>query len=939
MIKKFILFLCLFLCFFTLSTFASTTLYQNITKTIISSGVVLKNYSRFTDNGWLNINVLEVDLSDKYTSIGLLTSSNGAGTVQNLRTMANNAGSIAAINGDFFASTSGKGHAIGLSVSEGKVITSSYADNASKNIYATLGFDNNLIPFLDFFTDKVTITSSKTKESIIINNINKYSTNYEVPTLYTPAWGTYSHGAKEDLPLTEMVVSDGKVVEIRYNEEASLIPEDGYVISTIGVGADFINNNFSIGTKVSLDIELIPNVQNINFAISGGAALIQNGNIPSSFSSNITGLQPRTAVGVSKDGETMYLVTVDGRQNASIGMTQFELAEFMLELESYNAINLDGGGSTTMVARRLGENITSLINIPSDGSIRSVINGIGVFSNAPKSNVIKNLIIEVADTNVFIEKKRDVTVKAYDKYYNPIDIDKNDVIWTYTGVPISVIDGIISGDTVGMTMLKATVGKVSKEIEINILSAPNELSISPKRSTVLSNDKVIFSVSAKNKNGYYGLLNSDDVIWKIEQGNGVMEGNIFTASDSGDYIISASSGNAKSYALITVSGKVATVVDNFEDVNYIFDPYPDEVEGNAIRSNEKSHSGNYSAKLSYNFNKNIQIRAAYIEFKNNGIDIPVETADLSFWLYNEGKKDDIIKIKLKDSNGRVHLVIIQKGITHTGWKEFTYSLKDISLPAKITDIYLAQDNIDIKSSGHVYIDDLTFYKNSSVYNSNVVLPQDIKGTDEFQKQSELLYDDSYRIAIYDDIAETVLMLDNLKYKKLADIFNANAKVAILTNQANNTFLNSLNIKMISEKGYSQTTYKNSLFINIDSNNGGIRKTNSAQWINFQEDIQKSKSDNIFIVLNSSLDNFNDSKEARLFIDVLCDLRRETSKNIWVIHKGSYTDYTMERGIKYLGINNSTIKSDDCNDVAKNTKYIMITVNRKDLSYEIKRLFE
>jgi hypothetical protein len=47
---------------------------------------------------------------------------------------------------------------------------------------------------------------------------------------------------------------------------------------------------------------------------------------------------------------------------------------------------------------------------------------------------------------------------------------------------------------------------------------------------------------------------------------------------------------------------------------------------------------------------------------------------------------------------------------------------------------------------------------------------------------------------------------------------------------------------------------------------------------------------------------------------------------------------MERGVKYLGISNADIKSEDIMDVAKNTKYIMITVNEKSLTYEIKNLF-
>jgi hypothetical protein len=58
---------------------------------------------------------------------------------------------------------------------------------------------------------------------------------------------------------------------------------------------------------------------------------------------------PRTAVAWTKEGEFIYWVIVDGRQVASVGMTQGELSEFLLGLGAFEAINFDGGGSTTLV--------------------------------------------------------------------------------------------------------------------------------------------------------------------------------------------------------------------------------------------------------------------------------------------------------------------------------------------------------------------------------------------------------------------------------------------------------------------------------------------------------------------------------------------------------------------------------------------------------------
>ncbi len=81
-----------------------------------------------------------------------------------------------------------------------------------------------------------------------------------------------------------------------------------------------------------------------------------------SLYTNIGARNPRTAIGFGRDSTTLWLVTVDGRSKASAGMTGVELADFMRELGAYQALNLDGGGSTTMVVR------DRIVNTPSDST-------------------------------------------------------------------------------------------------------------------------------------------------------------------------------------------------------------------------------------------------------------------------------------------------------------------------------------------------------------------------------------------------------------------------------------------------------------------------------------------------------------------------------------------------------------------------------------------
>ena len=90
---------------------------------------------------------------------------------------------------------------------------------------------------------------------------------------------------------------------------------------------------------------------------------------------------PRTAVGMSKDGQTLIVVVVDGRSSSSLGMTCGELGTLMKGLGAYNALNLDGGGSSAMYLQGTG-----IVNTPSDGSERVTGNQLAIF--APKSGSV-----------------------------------------------------------------------------------------------------------------------------------------------------------------------------------------------------------------------------------------------------------------------------------------------------------------------------------------------------------------------------------------------------------------------------------------------------------------------------------------------------------------------------------------------------------------------
>lgn len=920
------------------SVYALTTLYEKESEERISSGVVLKNYKRLTDKGWLSINVLEVELEDENTKVGLLNSANGLNTFQTVAQMANKNNIVAAINGDFFNGNYKNGNTIGLSISDGKLLTSTYYENETKDTFGSFVLDDDNNAWFDYFTNKITLVSKKDDSKLQICEYNKLISNYEYPVLYTRDWKQTSIGSTENLALLEMVVENNKVKELRYNQSAVEIPEDGFVIAAIGNAAKTMEDSFKVGTKVELEVDMDLDVDKVKMAVSGGAMLVENGKIPEKFASNISGSHPRTAIGLSKDAEILYLITVDGRQVSSIGMTQTELADFLIEKDIYNALNLDGGGSTTMVARKLGYGSISTINSPSGGTLRMVTNAIGVYNNS-KTGKLDTLILKTEEENVFAGCKRKLEVLGYDKYYNPVEVDINDITFSYSGVDVEVEDGmIIAGNEAGTATITAKKGSARGSLSIDVLSVPNELTISPRDVSATLEKPVDYGVIAKNRNGYYASINYDELEWNIEKGKGKFEENKYIPLEEGEHIISVSAGKAKAFARVLVGKRVVdTVLDDFENETFYFTSYPEVVSGKAKLSTEDVYDGESSAKLSYDFTTTDLTRAAYLRF-NEGVVVPENAENVSFYICGDDQAADYIKLKFIDAKGVTQLVMAKNSIPDE-WTKVSVDLSTVALPATLTDIYIAQDKSDVKNKGVVYIDSLCFSKSSDVEIEKTRIPEDIKGEDSSNIKTDFDNKDTFKIFVYDKIKEEKTLLDRLTNNNIKRLMNENADLVLFTTKQDDKTLETVTAKNFSVQEYSKTEDEEATYITLDVSNGGIRKTDYTQWLSLQRDISNTHNKNVFILMKGSLDDFTDLKEKQAFIDTLCDLRRKTSKNIWLIRAGEYTTYSMERGVRYLIIGNELVNKDDPMDVAENTKYMIISINGNELSYDIRRVFE
>jgi exopolysaccharide biosynthesis protein len=306
------------------------------------------------------IHVLILDPSRVRLELGLAMDE-GVG-VETVSSLAARHGALAAVNGGYFR-TAGlfRGEPAGLRVFAGKVLSEPSRKRPGLAVTNLGGRVRLAVVGLDF---RATVLGADGKEHAIAG-VNRPRGKDEM-ILFTPEF----HGTTLTGPDgAEAVVIGGLVVSLHDGQGSRPIPADGCVLSATGESREWLLRNLRPGWRVDVmtRAELAPAAAwEPDFIVGGGPFLVRDGR--PAFASDPGGYDrgfsldrhPRTAAGVRADG-TLVLAAIDGRQPAtSVGMTIPELEALMIELGCVEALNLDGGGSTTMVIRG------KVVNSPSD---------------------------------------------------------------------------------------------------------------------------------------------------------------------------------------------------------------------------------------------------------------------------------------------------------------------------------------------------------------------------------------------------------------------------------------------------------------------------------------------------------------------------------------------------------------------------------------------
>lgn len=313
------------------------------------------------------IHILEVD---KTYPILPLTKQ---GKASALSQMTQNAQAVAGINGGYFNLKIGQ--PVGAMKREGQWLSSPILDRGAvawKNggtwRFSRLGFTGT-----SQWTSGVGI-----KTTVPLVGVNTAYVESGVAA-YTPLWGAaYQTRTQGEvvIPVVEGKTGPASTVEGVGTEVP--IPANGFLLVARGAGRSLLMDKAQAGFLVTFTSGAAdPGAEAYPHILGGGPLLIQDGkNVldgkQERFQPDVlNGTAPRTLLGRRADG-TILLVTVDGRQIDAKGMTLEDATNFMRSLGAVDALNLDGGGSTTFY---LGGKIR---NQPSGGQERPLPNGLGI---------------------------------------------------------------------------------------------------------------------------------------------------------------------------------------------------------------------------------------------------------------------------------------------------------------------------------------------------------------------------------------------------------------------------------------------------------------------------------------------------------------------------------------------------------------------------------
>lgn len=665
-------------------TYALTTYHSTVEKETITKGVEYIHESKLTGIGLLDVHVITLDLTDDTLSFKGIESAKSSSMRETTREMLKDHGAIAGINTDFFHMSSMYTMSFGPIVDDGELISASANMNKTADEFSSFFIANDNNMFFEYLSMNATFYSANTR--VEIGHLNKVD-SLVYPIYIDRAYGVDTSVIDKNMKdnAVKIVVEDGVITKISAPAETVAIPENGYLIVYDGNNYSRLESTFYVGDNVTFEITPSVDLDNIDTAFGGGSAVMKNGELATATIKFPTGNHPRSAFGINKDRTQAIFMVVDGRGD-STGTDHYGIYVLMKEYGAYDAMHLDGGGSSTMVAvSQENPDVLEVKNTLSEGSERKVMASAGIFQDRPETDGLVGLKIVPDSTQAIKGKPINFKVYGVDEYENLVDINIDDVyldaiytdgVWdnanftsTNTGkFKVACFYTHTDGTNFGAVTDKITVNSITKLLP----SADISLANVGGTSTV--------HMQATDSNGYTHWISPYTTYEVLNPSIGSMNGLVFTATNTGTTQIKCTSGGQTAYINVKVgdveyASKPSNTVANDtwrQSITFANDgAYYVNIVGNLVYSGSANiNSNTYTTtrnkwKTAVNSNANLGVYASYYDIQ--------ESPAITILNWTGG-----YKFYDTDNTSFVMLTARNNGIRTTAPEQYGYLERDLS---------------------------------------------------------------------------------------------------------------------------------------------------------------------------------------------------------------------------------------------------------------------
>ncbi|MBA9006197.1 phosphodiester glycosidase family protein [Thermomonospora cellulosilytica] len=677
----------------------------------VAPGTTLTSFDRLDAKGWLRGDLLSVDLGGGKVRAGYLSPGKVA-AVEPLSRQAGRAGAVAGVNGDFF-DINNTGAPNGAAVDDGGLVKSATPGWPAHTAGVSAeGLGQIAQVFLE---GEITMPGGR---KATLDQLNAHFIKQNGIGAYTSLWGSATRGrslSQGARRMAEVLVVDGEVTEIRDAPGSGDIPANGFVLVGREAGGDLLRT-LEVGAPVTLAYKPRSSGAPAEFAVGGNQVLVKDGQVQPL---DDPAAHPRTAVGFSADGRRMFLMTVDGRQADSRGVTLAEMAALVKEAGAHNALNLDGGGSSTLLARKPGRNEGRVENQPSDGGERPTPNGIGLFAEG--SGRLTGFWVEPAadpaqapgagptsggrPDRVFPGLTRRLVARGHDESYGPAEGAPR---WmTQGGAAVVDQDGVVRGRRAGQVTVVASHGRARGQVRLTVLNPLTRIGVTTDRVTIPGGDGTgVFGVVGFDREGFTAPIEPSDA--KLTYDASLLEitpgaGGAFTVRprrESGSTLVTIEVQGRRASLPVSVGLQERTIADFEDGAQWRF--------GTARGSGkvEPVSEGRNGAglRLSYDFTRSTATRTAYA-YPPKPIEVAGQPQALGIWVYGHDR-GEWTAFTITDANGQTYS-LYGPYVRWKGWRYIEMAVpSSVAYPIKVNRFYTIETSASRQYTGEVLIDDM-----------------------------------------------------------------------------------------------------------------------------------------------------------------------------------------------------------------------------------------